>query len=859
MTSGRREAGSTRSGRSVASRITRQALLATGIPLLLLTALVAVGGLWLANRTDEQVADAQTRFAKDTVGSLEASRARLVADGIDAVIARQLDDVVGLGQSPEVVEAAAATRPQAADAIGKPDAEAASILGNQVLDTSGAVSRLLAERRDAQSAYAQLLVTDANGFVVGATDQPASVVQGGQVWFTQALDAGAWIGPVEPGTAAGTAPAFVVAARIDDPRTGTAAGVIQAVVTLGAIQAVADANTDPAAGLQVVVGTPEGLVVADTASNHDPLLIDGITPLPADRNPVLAEVLGKKDGGQSGYVNVDDSLGGFSSLPTTRRVAALGVEIPSPAWVAVVQQPTRQAVAASDGLATVGSDVRDGTRLLTLAVALLALLGLLLAWLAARRQARQLVGPIEALRSAANRLAHHDLPALLRSGGGGTPSARLEPVDVGGDKEVAELTAAFNNLRSTAVDLAATQAIDRDREVAAVLVNLGRRNQQLIGRQLRFIDDLERTESNPDTLRNLFALDQMATRMRRNAESLLVLAGEESPRRGTQPRPVDEVVRAATSEVEDFARVTIGRVERALVDPRAISDITHLLAELIENATLFSPPQTTVDVYGVVADDGTYTISIVDRGLGLSLDRLDEANARIANAPEAGAPPGSFMGLFVVGRLAARHGIAVRLVESAPSGGITAKVTLPLSCLSTGPEPVVEIRSSRLHVSGPLTGPPPSRASTPPPTRPVRRGPEPQKPVRPGGSPDDEPAVVSAMGPGGDDEAAGAPIPPFKSRQSRRIERDDANGDDPEQQRFQVRRRVRKAQPVPGGQLGVVEAEAPAAPASSGTARAEEVRDKLNRFASGVEAARAQRQAAADPGNGSAGDDEEES
>jgi len=856
VTSGRRETGSARSGRSVAVRITRQALLTTGLPLLLLTALVAAGGMWLANRTDRQVAETQARFAEDTVGGLEASRARLVAEGIDNFIAQRLDDVADLSRSPRVAEAAAVDRPEAADAAGLPDAEAASALGNQVLDTSGTVSRLLAEQVDSQPFYAQLQVTDANGFVVGAANPPGTVVQRGQTWFNEALAAGAWIGPVEPNAEAGGAPAFVMAARIDDPLTGTSVGVVQAVVTLTAVQALADANTDPAAGLQVVVGTEEGLLVADTASTHDTELIDGTTPLPADRNPVFAAALAKD--GISGYVETSDALGGYSRLATTRRVAALDVEIPSPAWLAVVQQPTRQAVAAADDLSAVTSDVRDGTRMITLAAAGLALLGLLLAWFTSRRQARQLIGPIEALRSAANRLAHHDLPALLRSTTGGNPSARLEPVDVGGDKEVVELTAAFNNLRSTAVDLAATQAIDRDREVAAVLVNLGRRNQQLIGRQLRFIDDLERTESNPDTLRNLFALDQMATRMRRNAESLLVLAGEESPRRGTQPRPVDEVVRAATSEVEDFARVTIGRVERALVDPRAISDITHLLAELIENATLFSPPQTTVDINGVAADDGTYTISIVDRGLGLSLDRLDEANARIANAPEAGAPPGSFMGLFVVGRLAARHGIVVRLVESAPSGGITAKVTLPLSCLATGPEPVVEIRSSRLHVSGPLTGPPPSRASTPPPTRPVRRGPEPRKPERPGGSPDEEPAVVSAMGPGGDDEAAGAPIPPFKSRPSRRIERDD-NGGDPEQQRFQVRRRVRKSQPVPGGQLGVAEAEAPAPAAVTGTARAEEVRDKLNRFASGVEAARAQRQAAADPINGSAGDDEEES
>lgn len=858
MTSEPRETGSARSGRSVATRIARQALLTTGLPLLLVTALVAASGVWLANRTDRQVAEAQARFAQDTVGGLEASRARLVAEGIDNFIAQRLDDVADLSRSPQVVEAAAADRPEAIEAAGLPDAEAATTLGNQVLDTSGTVSRLLAEQADEGSFYAQLLITDDQGFVVGAANPPETVVQRRQTWFNEALTAGAWIGPVEPRADAGGAPAFVMAARIDDPGSGSAVGVVQAVVTLSAVQALADANTDPAAGLQVVVGTEEGLLVADTASTHDPQLVDGTTPLPADRNPIFARALAA--GGESGYVESEagDALGGFSRLAATRRVTPLGLEIPGPAWVAVVQQPTRQAVAAADDLTAVTNDVRDGTRLITLAVAGLALLGLLLAWINSRRQARHLIGPIEALRSAANRLAHHDLPAMLRSATGGNPSARLEPVDVGGDSEVVELTAAFNNLRSTAVDLAATHAIDRDREVAAVLVNLGRRNQQLIGRQLRFIDDLERTESNPDTLRNLFALDQMATRMRRNAESLLVLAGEESPRRGTQPRPVDEVVRAATSEVEDFARVTIGRVERALVDPRAISDITHLLAELIENATLFSPPQTTVDISGVVADDGTYTISIVDRGLGLSLDRLDDANARIANAPEAGAPPGSFMGLFVVGRLAARHGIAVRLVESAPSGGITAKVTLPLACLSTGPEPVVEIRSSRLHVSGPLTGPPPSRASTPPPTRPVRRGPEPRKPERPGGSPDDEPTVVSAMGPGADEEATGAPIPPFKSRPSRRVERD-ADGGDPEQQRFQVRRRVRRSQPVPGGQLGVVEADAPAAPASTGTARAEEVRDKLNRFASGVEAARAQRQAAADPVNGSAGDDEEES
>ncbi|MEM9893504.1 MAG: ATP-binding protein [Actinomycetota bacterium] len=417
-------------------------------------------------------------------------------------------------------------------------------------------------------------------------------------------------------------------------------------------------------------------------------------------------------------------------------------------------------------------------------VGILGAAGVLAYW-SAYRAAERTAAPLRALRAQTDRLTELELPTLVDTlhstdGSGEIPAVRT--LDVHAEGEVAELADSLSRLRATTIDTVASQAIGRSQDLAGVLVNLGRRNQQLIGRQLQLIDQLEATESDPDMLRSLFALDQLATRMRRNAESLLVLAGERVDRQLQTPQPVDEVLRAATSEVEDYHRVTHDGVEPATVSPRAASDLTHLLAELIENATGFSDSDSPVRLMGRWDErGGGYTISVVDEGPGMSRRELAESNDRIATSSVGAESPTSYLGLFVVGRLASRHDIDARLVEAAPSGTI-AKVTLPPRIVSerssTGQEPVVgegRLAGTRPpaveSALAPITGPVP-RITVDGDATPVQ-APAPERPVRSPLAPPTEPAAevelpaaededLTAVG----DDAAPAPIPPFRRRSS---------------------------------------------------------------------------------------------
>src|SRR5690606_23987324 len=230
-------------------------------------------------------------------------------------------------------------------------------------------------------------------------------------------------------------------------------------------------------------------------------------------------------------------------------------------------------------------------------------------------------------------------------------------------------------------DLAVEQAVLR-RNIADSFVNLGRRNQNLLGRQLDFITELESKETDPDTLANLFRLDHLATRMRRNAESLLVLAGVEPPRKWAAPVRLTDVIRAALGEVEDYQRVTVRGVEPATIVGSAAADVAHLLAELIENALVRSPPDQTVDIRGRGNGDGGYTLAIIDSGLGMSPEDLAAANRRLAGLESFTIAPSKYLGHYVAGNLAARHGIKVRL-DNSPGNGITATVELPPTLLTT--------------------------------------------------------------------------------------------------------------------------------------------------------------------------------
>ncbi|MFF2044704.1 nitrate- and nitrite sensing domain-containing protein [Kitasatospora sp. NPDC058170] len=293
--------------------------------------------------------------------------------------------------------------------------------------------------------------------------------------------------------------------------------------------------------------------------------------------------------------------------------------------------------------------------------------------------ARSMVRSLTRLQTAAEDVAERRLPELVKTLSESDPhdvDVTVEPVGVDSSDEIGHVAHAFDMVHSEAVRLAAEQALLRG-NINAMFTNLSRRSQGLIQRQLSLISELESREADPDQLANLFKLDHLATRMRRNGENLLVLAGEDPGRRWTRPVPLVDVLRAAASEVEQYERIELAAVPSAEVAGRVVNDLVHLLAELLENATSFSSPQTRVRVTGHALPDGRVLVEIHDTGIGLSPDDLADINERLANPPTVDVSVSRRMGLFVVGRLSLRHGIRIQLRPS-DSGGTTALVMLPV-------------------------------------------------------------------------------------------------------------------------------------------------------------------------------------
>jgi HAMP domain-containing protein len=302
--------------------------------------------------------------------------------------------------------------------------------------------------------------------------------------------------------------------------------------------------------------------------------------------------------------------------------------------------------------------------------------------------ARSMVRPLRNLTRSANEVAEQQLPGVVERLQHSKDPRDLdvvpEPVPVRANDEIGQVSAAFNSVHRVAIRVATEQAALR-KSIGDMFLNLARRSQSLIDRQLELIDDLERNEADPDALENLFKLDHLATRMRRNAEDLIVLSGAEPARRWSQPVPLVEVVRAALAEVEDYNRVELLPIDEIGVAGQAVSDVVHLLAELIENATSFSPPGTKVQVAGQQVSNG-YVLEIEDRGLGMSDEELVEANERLANPPMVDFALSRMLGLYVVARLAQRYNVKVQLRHSW-YGGITALVLLPPTLAVRAPMP----------------------------------------------------------------------------------------------------------------------------------------------------------------------------
>ncbi|GIH73846.1 hypothetical protein Plo01_02750 [Planobispora longispora] len=297
--------------------------------------------------------------------------------------------------------------------------------------------------------------------------------------------------------------------------------------------------------------------------------------------------------------------------------------------------------------------------------------------------ARALVQQLEKLRGAAWELANTRLPGVVERIGRGENvdvAAEAPPLEFG-DDQIGQVGKAFNVVQQTAIGVAAEQAQLR-RDIADILRNLARRTQGLVHRQLSVLDAMERREQDPNELRDLFRLDHLATRMRRYAENLLVLSGAAPGRAWREAVPMLDVVRGALAEVEDYTRVDVLPMGDVALDGRAVGDVIHLVAELVENAASFSPPYTTVKVSGHTVAHG-YAIEIEDRGLGMTPQDLAATNERIANPPELKLSGNARLGLYVVSRLAERHEIRVTFTAS-PYGGTTVVVLIPQDLIGDG-------------------------------------------------------------------------------------------------------------------------------------------------------------------------------
>ncbi|MFE1289451.1 nitrate- and nitrite sensing domain-containing protein [Streptomyces sp. NPDC058751] len=349
----------------------------------------------------------------------------------------------------------------------------------------------------------------------------------------------------------------------------------------------------------------------------------------------------------------------------------------------------------SDGMRTIEADADRGAEeaadplghaLLTPAGAavLFGLAAVVASLIISVRIGRDLVVELVGLRDGALDIARRKLPEAMRRLRAG------EPVDVDdeappgrpSEDETGQVAQALNTVHRAALRAAAERA-ELAGGVSGVFVNLARRSQVLLHRQLNLLDAMERRSEDPDELSDLFRLDHLTTRMRRHAESLIILSGAAPGRAWRKPVSLTNVVRAAVSEIEDYARVEVRQLPEAAVVGGAVADLTHLLAELVENAAQFSPPHTRVRITGEPVANG-YAIEVEDRGLGMGKERIAEANLRIERSEALDLYDSDRLGLFVVSRLSARHGIKVRLRPS-PYGGTTAVVLLPMALLQDGP------------------------------------------------------------------------------------------------------------------------------------------------------------------------------
>jgi signal transduction histidine kinase len=473
--------------------------------------------------------------------------------------------------------------------------------------------------------------------------------------------------------------------------------------------------------LRAVLGTEETLLKFGAAAPANPAIAAAAQRVAAEESIIAGQIQRDLPAGNNGKFEA-------ATKSAQARRDALQAAVSGSGTAALIQQlPELTAESAAlDGLrGELVNALADNVSARTNEARSAALrdasivLGALLAALAiALIVARSLLSPVRRLRSAALNAAHHQLPETVERvrAGERVDWQSVEPVPVHTGEEIGQLARAFDDMHRQAVRLAGEQAELR-RQVSEMFMTLSRRSQSLVELQLEAIEELEHDEDDPQRLGGLFRLDHLATRLRRNGENLQVLAGGSPARRDHGPVTVVELLRAATSEVTDYTRISLGHAPAGGVRTSPAADVVHILAELLENATRFSPPDRKVVLTADRGADGGLLIEVVDGGLGMAAEDLAAANGRLAAEGAVGPETTRRMGLFVISRLAARHGVTVRLrptYESASRSGITASVHLPAGLIIADGTPGA-VLGGRPRIPEPAPAPEPSPAAVPQP------------------------------------------------------------------------------------------------------------------------------------------------
>ncbi len=673
----------------------------------------------LAQNQDRALAEAARDLAREAAAGRARERADTAALGIAAELDRLQATAAFWATEPALIGGAHATaeaaRAQGLEGLGADEIERRLPATSSLAADAGA-QRFLAAALQGTPGVAEASFTDANGITGGAAGPVDDLVQSDEPWWREVRDYGRWIGsPTTP--AEGGGPLVPMAFRIEGDQ-GQTIGVLRVAVDLAVVRAVADGLATN--GLTLSVATGDGTLIAETATGHDPGRIGRPGLGPVITVPGLATAL---PGGAGSMVNGATAYGGAPVAPPGPGQAA---------WTVVAEAPVDLSAISSGPLASLDRRLHGQRRR---AAGILAAGGgaaLAAGLIATRFVGRRVAAPVEALASAARVLATRELPAALGApsvAGEPAPPARSpRPAPSGGNgpardlvvargwgREVSVLAAALDTVARRAVAEAA-DGNQRAERAAALVADVAHRHQDQARRQLELVDELAGA-AGPAHTRLLHELAHQVRSGRRQAESLLVLAGAAEPATRTAPVAVERVVTAALSEIDSPQRIAAGDMAPAAVAGSIAADLAHLLSELVANGLDAGGPTGPVAVEGGWAP-GAYVLTVADTGPDLDPEQLAALNSRVvpahrpdadlpllagilsAPAPGGTAPSGGRtpLGLTVVQHLAGQHGLLVRFRARA-AGGLQAEVSVPRGLAVPPPEPSTVTRRARSGVA----------------------------------------------------------------------------------------------------------------------------------------------------------------